>query len=245
MELSEEVNKILVKIMIGITEVSVIIFTSILSIFASVIIYFLRSKIFKILSAIGITYFQERHKNIRDINSDLLWCQGALRADTYSLYRTFNGQAYINEEVTFNLSNTDSKQTIFKNKKITVRKINSKPDDFFPELLDYDIYKSIIHASLANDWSLISYDGIKSDYPTSPLIIFLEANGIDNLMSYKIWDMNTKTFGIILFTWSKKPTLENLFDRTVSKKLDSISIRFQNYIVSSIAEKLFNFRIIR
>jgi hypothetical protein len=27
--------------------------------------------------------------------------------------------------------------------------------------------------------------------------------------------------------------------------LDSISIRFQNYIVSSIAEKLFNFRTIR
>lgn len=245
MELSEEVNKILVKIMIGITEVSVIIFTSILSIFASVIIYFLRSKIFKILSAIGITYFQERHKNIRDINSDLLWCQGALRADTYSLYRTFNGQAYINEEVTFNLSNTDSRQNIFINKKITVRKINSKPDDFFPELLDYEIYKSIIHASLANDWSLISYDGIKNDLPTSPLIIFLEAHGIDNLMSYKIWDMNTKTFGIILFTWSKKPNLDNLFDRSVSKKLDSISIRFQNYIVSSIAEKLFNFRIIR
>lgn len=245
MELSEEVNKILVKIMIGITEVSVIIFTSILSIFASVIIYFLRSKIFKILSAIGITYFQERHKNIRDINSDLLWCQGALRADTYSLYRTFNGQAYINEEVTFNLSNTDSRQNIFINKKITVRKINSKPDDFFPELLDYEIYKSIIHASLANDWSLISYDGIKNDFPTSPLIIFLEAHGIDNLMSYKIWDMNTKTFGIILFTWSKKPNLDNLFDRSVSKKLDSISIRFQNYIVSSIAEKLFNFRIIR
>lgn len=245
MELSEEVNKILVKIMIGITEVSVIIFTSILSIFASVIIYFLRSKIFKILSAIGITYFQERHKNIRDINSDLLWCQGALRADTYSLYRTFNGQAYINEEVTFNLSNTDSRQNIFINKKITVRKINSKPDDFFPELLDYEIYKSIIHASLANDWSLISYDGIKNDFPTSPLIIFLEAHGIDNLMSYKIWDMNTKTFGIIFFTWSKKPNLDNLFDRSVSKKLDSISIRFQNYIVSSIAEKLFNFRIIR
>lgn len=245
MELSEEVNKILVKIMIGITEVSVIIFTSILSIFASVIIYFLRSKIFKILSAIGITYFQERHKNIRDINSDLLWCQGALRADTYSLYRTFNGQAYINEEVTFNLSNTDSRQNIFINKKITVRKINSKPDDFFPELLDYEIYKSIIHASLANDWSLISYDGIKNDFPTSPLIIFLEAHGIDNLMSYKIWDMNTKTFGIILFTWYKKPNLDNLFDRSVSKKLDSISIRFQNYIVSSIAEKLFNFRIIR
>ena len=52
-------------------------------------------------------------------------------------------------------------------------------------------------------------------------------------------------FGIILFTWSKKPNLENLFDRVVSKKLDSISIRFQNYIVSSIVEKAFNFRIIR
>ncbi|HRG49191.1 MAG TPA: hypothetical protein PLG41_23510 [Leptospiraceae bacterium] len=245
MDISHELHKILVKIIIGLAEVSVIIFTSVLSIFASVLVYFLRSRIFKILAALGITYFQERHKNIREINSDLLWCQGALRADSYSLYRTFNGQAYINEEVTFNLSDTDSKPNVFKNKKITVRKINSKPSDFFPEFLDYEIYKSIIHASMANDWSLISYDAVKRDYPTSPLIIFLEANGIDNLMSYKIWDMNTKTFGIILFTWSKKPSLENLFDRTVSKKLDSISIRFQNYIVSSIVEKAFNFRIIR
>ena len=98
---------------------------------------------------------------------------------------------------------------------------------------------------MSNDWSLISYDGIKNDYPTSPLIIFLEANGIDHLLSYKIWDMNTKTFGIILFTWRKSPNLDNLFERNVSKKLDSISIRFQNYVVSSIVEKVFNFRIIR
>ena len=245
MDISHELHKILVKIIIGLAEVSVIIFTSILSVIASVLVYFLRTRIFYLLSLMGITYFQERHKNIREINSDLLWCQGALRADSYSLYRTFNGQAYINEEVTFNLSDTDSKPNVFKNKKITIRKINSKPNDFFPEFLDYEIYKSIIHASMANDWSLISYDAVKRDYPTSPLIIFLEANGIDNLMSYKIWDMNTKTFGIILFTWSKKPSLENLFDRTVSKKLDSISIRFQNYIVSSIVEKAFNFRIIR
>ena len=121
--------------MIGVAEVSVIIFTSILSVIASVIVYFLRSKIFSILAMLGITYFQERHKNIREINSDLLWCQGALRADSYSLYRTFNGQAYINEEVAFNLSDTDSKPNVFKNKKITVRKISSKPNDFFPKLL--------------------------------------------------------------------------------------------------------------
>lgn len=245
MDISEELHKILVKIMIGLAEVSVIIFTSILSIIASVVVYFLRSRISNLLAALGIAYFQERYKTIRDINSDLLWCQGALRADSYSIFRTYNGQAYVNEEISFNLSNTDSKPAIFKKNKIIIRKINSKPETFFPEFLSYEIYKSIIHASMANDWSLISYDGIKSDYPTSPLIIFLEANGIDNLMSYKIWDMNTKTFGIILFTWSKKPNLENLFDRQVSKKLDSISIRFQNYIVSSIAEKLFNFRIIR
>jgi hypothetical protein len=56
--------------------------------------------------------------------------------------------------------------------------------------------------------------------------------------------MDRKTFGMILFTWSKKPELENLFDRNVSKKLDSISIRFQNYIVSSVMEKLFNWRIV-
>jgi hypothetical protein len=152
-DISEELHKIFVKIMVGVAEVSAIIFTSILSVIASVIVYFLRSKIFSILAMLGIAYFQERHKNIREINSDLLWCQGALRADSYSLYRTFNGQAYINEEVAFNLKDTDSKPNVFKNKKITVRKISSKPDDFFPKLLEYEIYKSIIHASLANDWS--------------------------------------------------------------------------------------------
>ena len=156
MDISEELHKILVKIMIGLAEVSVIIFTSILSIIASVVVYFLRSRISNLLAVLGITYFQERNKSIRDINSDLLWCQGALRADSYSLYRTFNGQAYINEEVAFSATNTNSKPNVFKNKKITVRKINSKPDEFFPELLEYEIYKSIIHASLANDWSLIA-----------------------------------------------------------------------------------------
>ena len=115
MDISEELHKIFVKIMIGLAEVSVIIFTSILSIIASVVVYFLRSRISNLLAALGITYFQERNKSIRDINSDLLWCQGALRADSYSLYRTFNGQAYINEEVTFNLTNTDSKPNVFKN----------------------------------------------------------------------------------------------------------------------------------
>jgi hypoxanthine phosphoribosyltransferase len=57
--------------------------------------------------------------------------------------------------------------------------------------------------------------------------------------------MDTKTFGMIIFTWSKKPDLDNLFDPLVSKKLDSISIRFQNYIVSSLIEKVLNWRVIR
>ncbi len=110
--------------------------------------------------------------------------------------------------------------------------------------MDYKTYKSIIDHTIANDWQLIYYDAIKSENPKSELLIFLEANGIDYLLSYKIWDMDRKTFGMIFFTWSKKPELENLFDRNVSKKLDSISIRFQNYIVSSIMEKIFNFRIV-
>ncbi len=245
MNIDLHIDKIMQKILVGLAEVGIIFLTSVLSILASVMVYFLRSKIFTMLSFFGITYFQERHKNIREINSDLLWCQGALCADSYALFRTHNGRAYLNEEIVFNISNTDSKPTIFKKNKIVVRKINSKPENCFPDFLDYDIYKSIIHASMSNDWSLISYDGIKNDYPTSPLIIFLEANGIDHLLSYKIWDMNTKTFGIILFTWRKSPNLDNLFDRNVSKKLDSISIRFQNYVVSSIVEKVFNFRIIR
>lgn len=244
MDISSEIDNIIKKILVGVTEITLIVFTSALSIFASVLIFFLRQKIYNLLSKLGLTYFEERNKMIRDINSDLVYCQGALRAKTYGLFRTYNGRAYLVDE-DIKPSETNAKKLINIDRKVKVRKINSKPDDFFPKELDFKIFKSIINHTIANDWQLISYDSIKNENPKTELLIFLEANGIDHLLSYKIWDMDTKTFGMILFTWSKKPDLENLFDPLVSKKLDSISIRFQNYIVSSLIEKVLNWRVIR
>jgi len=237
-------DKIIHKIIVGITEISLIILTSILSILVSVILFFLRQKIYNVLSWLGLTYFAERNKIIRDINSDLLWCQGALRANAYGLFRTYNSRNYL---VDSDIDKLDTNARILKSasRKIKVIKVNSKPDGFFPIELDVRIYKSIIDHTIANDWQLISYEAIKNDNPKTDLLIFLEANGIDYLLSYKIWDMDRKTFGLILFTWSKKPEIDYLFDRDVSKKLDSISIRFQNYIVSSIMEKVLNWRVIR
>jgi len=244
MDISSEIDNIIKKILVGVTEITLIVFTSALSIFASVLVFFLRQKIYHLLSKLGLTYFEERNKMIRDINSDLVYCQGVLRAKTYGLFRTYNGRAYLVDE-DIKPSETNAKKLINIDRKVKVRRINSKPDDFFPKELDFKIFKSIINHTIANDWQLISYDSIKNENPNTELLIFLEANGIDHLLSYKIWDMDTKTFGMILFTWSKKPDLENLFDPLVSKKLDSISIRFQNYIVSSLIEKVLNWRVIR
>lgn len=243
MNLQNEFDKIISKLILGLLEASIVTVISIMSVAASVIMYFLRRYIYSFLWVLGINYFKERNKQIRDINSDLIWCQGALGADSYCLFRTYNGMAYITEEIIPNSSNP--KLPVISDKKITVKKVNSKPEEFFPNYLDPDIYNSVIALSVSNDWQLISYDAIKEDNPNSPLIVFLEGQGIDHLLSYRIWDMNTKTFGIILFTWGFRPNLEDLFDRKVSKKLDSISIRFQNYIVSSILEKVLNFRFIR
>lgn len=244
MDISSEIGNIIKKILVGVTEITLIVFTSALYIFASVLVFFLRQRIYHLLSILGLTYFEERNKMIRDINSDLVYCQGVLRAKTYGLFRTYNGRAYLVDE-DIKPSETNAKKLINIDRKVKVRRINSKPDDFFPKELDFKIFKSIINHTIANDWQLISYDSIKNENPNTELLIFLEANGIDHLLSYKIWDMDTKTFGMILFTWSKKPDLENLFDPLVSKKLDSISIRFQNYIVSSLIEKVLNWRVIR
>lgn len=243
MNLQNEFDKIISKLILGLLEASIVTIISIMSLAASVIMYFLRRYIYSFLGILGINYFKERNKIIRDINSDLLWCQGALRADSYCLFRTYNGRAYITEEITPHKTNPN--MPTIPEGKITVKKVNSKPEEFFPNFLDQEIYNSVIALSVSNDWQLISYDAIKADNPSNPLIVFLEEQGIDHLLSYRIWDMNTKTFGIVLFTWGFRPNLEDLFDRKVSKKLDSISIRFQNYIVSSIIEKVLNLRFIR
>jgi len=58
MNIDLHIDKIMQKILVGLAEVGIIFLTSVLSILASVMVYFLRSKIFTMLSFFGITYFQ-------------------------------------------------------------------------------------------------------------------------------------------------------------------------------------------
>ena len=101
---------------------------------------------------------------IRDINSDLVYCQGALKAKTYGLLGLTTDTFYLIDE-DIKPSETDAKKLINSSRKIKVRRINSKPDDFCPKELGFKIFKSIINHTIANDWQLISYDSIKTKIP--------------------------------------------------------------------------------
>lgn len=229
-----EFDKIFIRIYVLFGELLWFVLSIIITALIGGFFYVLRKYLYSIFRILGVTYFSDRHKLIREINSDLLWCMGALRADVYGLFRTYNGKSYV-EENNFSTLDTDSKKVYTYNKIITKR-VNDKPNGFFPEYLDVSLYSSIICKIINNDWYIFKYEEIKSDSPQSQLLVFMESNGIDTLMAYRIWDIDKKTYGLIFFCWgiNKEP----IFDRHVSKKLDSISIRFQNYVSSSIMEKI-------
>jgi len=233
-------DKIYLKIFVGISELIVIISYALLSLFTGIILFFVRKYIYKALNWIGVSYFNYRLTNIRHINSDLIWCQGVLQADSYGLFRTYNGKSYVCD--TFPLTDT-GRAKISNLSKIVIRKVNSKPEDFFPEYLEVDVYNTILENTLQSDWKVFSYDKLKSTDSNSSLLVFLEENGIECLMTFRIWDKEKKTYGLIFFTWSKEPNIDLLFTRNVSKKLDSVSIRFQSHIDTSVLEKFMRVQI--
>ena len=235
-DLHKQFDKFIFRVALHFSEIFSYFLLSVFAVFGSLLIIYARKYGSLLLSKIGITYFIDRLNTIRDINSDLIWIQGALRADVYAIFRTFNGKSYI-EDNSYNPHDTGKKK-IVNVEKIIARIVNSKPTKYFPDYLDVDVYKQILSLSVSNDWQIISYDYIKKNEPTSKLLVFMELQGIENLFSYRIWDIDKKTYGIILFTWSKSVNIDSLFDRTISKKLDSVSIRFQNYVSSSILEKV-------
>lgn len=228
-------DKLIVKIIMGLSEIALVIIYALASFAAGVFLFFIRKYIYRLLNWIGISYFNERHLNIRNINSDLIWCQGSLQADSYGLYRTYNGRSYVVDNV-FNPHDTGKKK-IDLLQKIYVEKVNSKPEDYYGEYIDVEIYESILKSTLKNDWKVFSYDQLRATNSNSPILVFLEENGIDYLMTYRIWDKENKTYGLIFFTWAREPENEISLTREVSKKLDSISIRFQSHINTSVLEK--------
>lgn len=232
--LDEKLDRITVKLFLGVSEVIGILIASMVTVSTGMLIYYVRKYIYEWLRIIGINYFADRLKNIREINSDLIWIQGAFRADVYALFRTYNGKSYIEDE---GFSSTNSKR-LTRYQKIKVRKMNSKPDEFFPNELDRDLYKFIIDQTIINNWKLFSYDSVRANNPNSPLLVFLESEFIDNLLTFRIWDKSKKTYGIVLFAWNQPPDIHNLFTKQISKKLDSIAIRFQTHIESSLTEKV-------
>lgn len=233
----EQFDKIFIKLFIGLSELTAIIVTAILTAVSGFLIFFARRYIYSLLNKIGVTYFSERLKAIRDINSDLIWCMGALHANVYGLFRTYNGKAFV-QDTPYSTNDSDIKRFNASMKKIIVKKYNAKPEEFFDDYLDKSMYESILKKSVKNDWHIFSYEELKTDNRNNPMLLFMESNCIEYLMTFRIWDMNNKTYGLIFFAWSNKPNIDVLFTRVVSKRLDSVSIRFQNYISSSIFEKI-------
>lgn len=229
-------NKIFLKFYLGVSEIMGIIIGVILTAISGLLLILTKKYLFLLLEKLGINYFSNRLKTIKDINRDLLFCQGRFNANIYGLFRTYNGRSYV-EENTFSITDSDAIK-FHKPEKIIVRKMNSNPDNFFPEFLDKELYKSIISLSVVNDWKVFSYDSLKEDTVNSPLLVFFESVDIDYLMTFRIWDKNKKTYGLIFFAWKSKPDMDNLFTRDISRKLDSIAIRFQTYIEGSILEKI-------
>lgn len=234
--IDDKLNKFTVKLFLGFSEVISIVVASLFTVTTGLMIYYIRKHLYEWLRIIGINYFADRLKNIREINSDLIWVQGSFRADVYGLFRTYNGKCYV-EDSGFPATNTDSKR-LNSYRKIKVKKMNSKPDEFFPDELDKDLYKFIIDQTIINDWKLFSYDSVKEDNPNSPLLVFLESEFIEYLFTFRIWDKSKKTYGVILFAWNQKPDIDSMFNKQISKKLDSIAIRFQTHIEGSLSEKV-------
>lgn len=228
-------DKLIVKIFMGLSEIALVLFYGVASFVAGIFLFLVRKYIYRFLNWIGISYFNERHTNIRHINSDLTWCQGSLQADSYGLFRTYNGKSYVVDNI-FSQYDTGKKK-IDLLQKIYVEKVNSKPEDFYDEYIDVDIYEFILKSTLKNDWKVFSYDQLRATNSNSPILVLLEKNGIDYLMTYRIWDKENKTYGLIFFTWSSEPENEITLTREVSKKLDSVSIRFQSHINTSVLEK--------
>ena len=235
--IDDKLDRIAVKLFLGFSEIIGMVLAVLFTTTAGLFIYYVRKHVYEWLRIIGVNYFADRLKNIKDINSDLTWIQGAFRADVYGLFRTYNGKSYVEDTNEFSATVTDSKK-LRAYSKIKVKKMNSKPFDFFPEFLDKDLYKFIIDQTVLNDWKFFSYDSLKANNPNSPILVFLESEAINNLLTYRIWDKNKKTYGIVLFAWGNDPDIDNMFTRQVSKKLDSIAIRFQTHIESSIMEKV-------
>lgn len=237
MELDEHLDKVFVKIFLGFSEIIGATIAILFTAGTGAFFYFVRKHLYEWLKILGVTYFADRLKNIRDINSDLIWIQGAFKADVYGLFRTYNGKSYVEDSMEFSANVTDSKK-LKQYEKIKVKKMNAKPEAFFPNYLDRDLYKFIIDQTVISDWKFFSYDSLKLNNPNSPILVFLESEGINNLLTYRIWDKNKKTYGIVLFTWGKDIDINIVFTKQISKKLDSIAIRFQTHIESSLIEKI-------
>lgn len=235
--IDDKLTKISVKLFLGFSEIIGMALAVMFTAGVGALFYYIRKHLYEWLNIIGINYFADRLKNIREINSDLIWIQGAFKADIYGLFRTYNGKSYIDDNTEFPATETDAKR-LKKYSKIKVRKMNSKPDEFFPEFLDRDLYQFIIDQTVINDWKFFSYDSLKEHNPNSPILVFLEAEFINNLLTFRIWDKSKKTYGIVLFAWNQEPDINNLFTKQISKKLDSIAIRFQTHIESSLMEKV-------
>ena len=184
-----------------------------------------------ILAFIGIDYFQKRDEEIRNFVSDIVELKGHFKADIIQVFRTSNGKKYVADESV---------------KNIKIKRINGKPIDAFPDVLEEDMFKELLELTLSNEWKYIPVNEIRSINRASRLLPILQKNEVEYIFCFRITDykrLHEGTYGFIIFMWKNKPDFPDLFTRKLSAWLDSLNIAFITHVESLFLEKFMRTKI--
>jgi len=209
MKLENFYDMLISRLILFIGELSaLIIFTAL-----SVLLFVFRKQAYWLADKIGIDYIRNQRERVQSINSELLEIKGAFGASGYALYRAKSGKNYIDKNTKLNT--------------IKIELVNEKPKSFFPDVLDYDTYKELIHLSFGNDWQIITNATLKKSGKYSRVLSFMEANSIQTIFSHRVQD-GINTYGLILYTWNYEiMNFNQVFTSRLSKKLDYVNVEFK------------------
>ena len=97
MDAENLLNKLFLKLYLGISEIMGIIIGVILTALSGLLLLLTKKYVYIFLDKIGISYFANRQRTIQDINRDLIFCQGRFNANVFGLFRTYNGRSYVED----------------------------------------------------------------------------------------------------------------------------------------------------
>lgn len=232
-DLEDAFNRLFYKLYLYFGELLTIVILSLMAVFY----FFFKQYIFLFFDKLGVGYFRERKERISQTLSDVIEAKGMVKADAVVLYRLSNGKWFTHIVQT----EIDKHEYIYEDLKIT--RVYHKPFDVFPEKLDPSDYNAIIKYALTNDYETFSWLDIRGENRLSPVLSFLQEKNLTYFLVYRITDYSARDYGFLLFSWKSEPDKELFVSRRLIKILDSINIRFQNYIESSLIEKFFNIRV--